>query len=210
MNPKEYDKLIPTAVTSIQVFASASCGIAHVQGKSDCIEHGRSLKRYFLATRAQQYGTMVRYDVVGSSAASFSRLIEGRITICPPGTVMCLLPALAKKAGRKAYIAEDQSNLVTYHWFENHVLEERKSLRFQEVGYDAVPDDGYLDILSDVDTSQLAPEDEPETEDERESVSEATSAAEEPQTTVEYAGRIGAPTEGEPEDENESVLQSES
>jgi len=146
-----YEKIIPTAATSIQIFASASCGIAHVQGASSCIEHGRMLKRHFIQSRSQ-YGTYVRYDVVGSSAASFSRMIEARITICPPGTVMCLLPALGKRASKKAYIAEDVAEKATFHWFEEHVLQERKRLGFEEVGFDAVPDSDYLDIISDVGT----------------------------------------------------------
>lgn len=151
MNYKVYDSIIPTGVKSIQIFASSSCGIDYVESKTDCIEHGRRLKRYFINTRSSQYGTYVRYDVVGSTAASFSRMVNSRILICPPGTISCLLPALAKKAGKKAYIAEDPSEEETFQWMEDHLLKERKRLGFQEVGYDAVPDADYLNIISDVD-----------------------------------------------------------
>jgi len=152
MNFDIYDKIIPfNSTTSIQIFASAGCAKAYVQGNSDCIEHGRRLKRYFLQTRTPKYGTYVRYDVVGSSAASYARMIDARILICPPGTVMCLLPALGKKPGKKAYIAEDPSREATFHWFENHVLEERKRLGFQEMEFDAVAESDFIDIISDVD-----------------------------------------------------------
>mmetsp|Transcript_6167 Transcript_6167/g.9355 ORF Transcript_6167/g.9355 Transcript_6167/m.9355 type:complete len:576 (+) Transcript_6167:62-1789(+) len=146
MNFDVYDKLIPPAARSIQIFASANCAIASVEGRSNCIEHGRRLKKYFLQTRSRQHGTYVRYDVVGSSAASFSRMINSKILICPPGTVMCLLPALSKKAGTKAYVAEDPAHKETYHWFENHVLKERKEIGIQDAGYDAIPDEDFLQI----------------------------------------------------------------
>lgn len=150
MNYDVYDSVIPNGVVSIQIFASASCAVAYVEGRSDCIEHGRRLKRYFIQTRPDTY---VRYDVVGSTAASYARMINARILVCPPGTVMCMLPALGKKAGKKAYIAEDSSEKETYKWFENHILEERKRLGFQEEGFDAVSAADFLDIISDVDTS---------------------------------------------------------
>ena len=147
MNYSVYDKVIPSGVTSIQIFASSSCGLDYVDAKTDCIEHGRRLKRYFKQTRP---GTYVRYDVVGSTAASYTRMINARILVCPPGTIMCLLPALSKKAGKKAYIAEDPSEVETFQWFENHVLAERKALGFQEKGFDDVDESDYLTIISDV------------------------------------------------------------
>ena len=150
MNFEVYNKVIPPAARSIQVFASANCALAAVEGRSNCIEHGRRLKRYFLQTRTQQYGTYVRYDVVGSTAASYARMTNARILICPPGTVMCLLPALSKKAGTKAYIAEDPAHKETFHWFEHDVLEERKNAGIQEAGYD-IEDEDFLDIIDDVD-----------------------------------------------------------
>ena len=152
MNFDVYDKLIPPAARSIQVFASANCAVAAVEGRSNCIEHGRIIKKYFLQTRSQQHGTYVRYDVVGSTAASFSRMINCKILICPPGTVMCLLPALSKQAGTKAYIAEDPAYKETYKWFENHVLKERKEIGIQDAGYDEIAEEQFLDIVSEVDT----------------------------------------------------------
>jgi hypothetical protein len=149
MNYEVYDRVIPSGVTSIQIFASSSCAVDYVGGNTDCIQHGRKLKSYFVQSRPRTY---VRYDVVGSTAASFTRMIQSRILVCPPGTVMCLLPALGKKPGKKAYVAEDPSEEETYRWFENHVLAERKSLGFQEKGYDAVGELDYLDIISDAGT----------------------------------------------------------
>ena len=154
MNYDVYDSVIPKEVKTIQIFASASCAVNYAEGGStDCIEHGRRLKRYFIQTRTQQHDTYVRYDVVGSTAASFSRMIKARILVCPPGTVMCLLPALGKKPGKKAYIAENPSQKLTFQWFEDHLLQERKSLGLQDEGYDAVLDEEFLDIISDVNVS---------------------------------------------------------
>mmetsp|Transcript_219 Transcript_219/g.322 ORF Transcript_219/g.322 Transcript_219/m.322 type:complete len:765 (-) Transcript_219:2068-4362(-) len=156
METAYYDRVITTTPTSIQIFASVSCAVASVQRTSDCIEHGRSLKAYFKRRFAKS--TYVRYDVVASTATSFSRMMSSSILICPPGTVMCLLPALGKLAGKKAYVAEDGSKPATFHWFED-IIEKRKKLGLQRPGYDAVADEDYLIISEEI--TQEVPEDLP-------------------------------------------------
>jgi hypothetical protein len=79
-------------------------------------------------------------------------MINCRILICPPGTVMCLLPALSKKAGKNAYIAEDPAHEETFDWFEHEVLEERKNAGIQDVDYD-IADEEFLNIINDVDST---------------------------------------------------------
>jgi len=145
-----YDSVIPADVTSIQIFASAKCSIASIHGTSDCIEHGRALKAYFKTNPVYiNRITYVRYDIVASTATSYARMMNSKILICPPGTVDCLIPALGKDAGKKAYVAEDGSRPATFHWFENHLLEKRKSIGLQQVGYDAVSDEDYLIISAE-------------------------------------------------------------
>lgn len=85
-----YDKVITERPTSVQIFASASCAIASVQRRSDCIEHGRSLKAYFKLRFPES--TYVRYDIVASTATSFARMMSASKLICPPNTITCLLP----------------------------------------------------------------------------------------------------------------------
>lgn len=84
-----YDGAIPFPPSSIQIFASANCAVASIHKKSDCIEHGRALKAYFKSKYPTSY---VRYDIVASTATSFARMMDAKTLICPPGTVMCLLP----------------------------------------------------------------------------------------------------------------------
>merc|ERR1719330_2345417 len=84
--------------------------------------------------------------------------MSSSVLVCPPGTVMCLLPALGKLAGKKAYVAEDGSKPATFHWFED-VIKKRKDLGLQKPGYDAVADEDYL-IISEEMTEDL-PEDAP-------------------------------------------------
>lgn len=67
---------------------------------------------------------------------------------------MCLLPALGKLAGKKAYIAENGSSPETFHWFE-HLSEKRKHLGLQNVGYDAVADEDYLVISEEITQSSM-------------------------------------------------------
>lgn len=146
MNYSVYDDVMPPELTSIQILASSNCALASVNG-NDCIEHGRRLKRYFLQTRPNTY---IRYDVVGSSAASYTRMIKARILVCPPGTVLCLLPAIAKRADQKSFIAEDSSGVETFRWFENHVLAEKMDLGLQETTFDTVEETDYLKVMTNV------------------------------------------------------------
>lgn len=149
MNYEVYESVLPPLVTSVQIFASSACAIAYAEGRSDCIEHGRRLKKYFI-TSSSVTNAYVRYDIVASTAAMFARMIDSSVLICPPGTVICLLPALAKRAGTRAFIAEDPSSTETYHWFEKEMLEERIKLRLHTVGYDAVDESDYINLLQSV------------------------------------------------------------
>ena len=90
MDVKFYDSVIPLQTSSIQILASPNCAMAHANGKSDCIQYGRALKAHF----KEAFGriTYVRYDIVASTATSYSRMMNSKILICPPGTISCLLP----------------------------------------------------------------------------------------------------------------------
>ena len=149
MNYNVYESVLPPLVTSVQIFATPDCAIAYTEGRSDCIEHGRRLKKYF-KTSSSITQAYIRLDIVASTAAMFARMIDSSVLICPPGTVICLLPALAKRAGTRAFIAEDPSAAETYHWFESQILEERKRLGLDVVGYDAVDENDYMNLLQNV------------------------------------------------------------
>lgn len=114
-----YDENIPSAVTSIQIFLSSSCARASARGQSSCVEHGRRIKRYFIQTRGVVMQTYVRIDVVAATAASFSRMVAVKTLICPPGSVSCLLPAVAKNPGTSAIIVDAMSRPATHAWFEH-------------------------------------------------------------------------------------------
>ncbi len=92
MDMAYYDRVITVPPTSIQILASAKCAFSSIQRTSDCIEHGRALKAYLKARFPLP--TYVRYDIVASTATSFARMMNVKTLICPPGTVMCLLPGM--------------------------------------------------------------------------------------------------------------------
>ena len=127
-----YDHIISEATankpTSIQILISANCALSQINQQSNCVEHGRRLKRHFLQTLTLTKGVYVRIDIVASTAASFSRMLHTKLLICPPGTVGCLLPALAKNPNTKVYIAEHPDRPSTRHWYD-YLLEEHKKTR---------------------------------------------------------------------------------
>ena len=114
-----YDANIPEKVSTIQIFVSASCARASVHHANNCVEHGRRIKRFFMQTRGLYEGTYVRIDVVAATAASFTRMVNVKTLVCPPGSVSCLLPAVAKNPGTKAVIIEASNHPVTFDWFHN-------------------------------------------------------------------------------------------
>mmetsp|Transcript_48951 Transcript_48951/g.147459 ORF Transcript_48951/g.147459 Transcript_48951/m.147459 type:complete len:752 (-) Transcript_48951:62-2317(-) len=129
MSPWVYDKYIPEYVTSIQVFASASCAHAAVHNRHTCIAHGGAVRRYLVSTRRN---AKVRYDVVASTAASYARLIHCHKVICPPGSVGCMLPALVKVPGTTATVASASLSPNTQKWYE-HLAAAQIELETMEV-----------------------------------------------------------------------------
>lgn len=156
MDFQYYNLAIPFTPTSIQIFASANCAAASIKKKSNCIEHGRALKAHF----KQRFPTVyVRYDIVASTATSFARMMNVKILTCPPKTINCILPALAKLAGKKAFIADDGSDPQTSHWFQK-LIEKRKELGLFRVGFDPVSDEDFL-VISEQASMETMPEDLP-------------------------------------------------
>lgn len=62
-------------------------------------------------------GIEVSFDLISSTAAAYSRMILSHILICPPGTITCLFPVLARQATKSSVIFESQDRLSTFHWF---------------------------------------------------------------------------------------------
>lgn len=114
-----YAKHIPSSSQSISILANPLC--ANV---SSCSKHISGLKNYLsqafpkkeINARFLQENENSPY--VASSAASYSRMILSKYLICPPGTVNCLLPALAKEDNTYAVINENQEKPNTWHWFD--------------------------------------------------------------------------------------------
>jgi len=161
-----YDRVIPSDATSVQILLSSSCAISYIQGSSDCVEHGRRLKRHLIQTRTfSSIGTYVRIDVVASSAAAYARMITANVLVCPPGTVNCLLPALAKTGAMSgvpvitedeeakwgsAVVAEDKSRVMTSGWFQSLGVEKRDSFTYNW-GYDHLSGlEHYVTVLENV------------------------------------------------------------
>lgn len=138
-----YAKHIPRSVRSISILANPLCA-----SQATCSKHVFGLRDYLDEQFADQLsatdGVRVLTDsnnpnnmmvelneessrilsndsnnpFVGSSAASYSRMILSKYLICPPGTVNCLLPALAKEDDTYAVISENQDRPQTWRWFD--------------------------------------------------------------------------------------------
>lgn len=139
-----YDANIPEEVSTIQIFVSASCARASVHHANNCVEHGRRIKRFFMQTRGLYSGTYVRIDVVAATAASFTRMVNVKTLICPPGSVSCLLPAVAKNPGTKAVIIEASNHPVTFDWF--HSLKQMDEIKDSVSVYSVNDDLLYMPV----------------------------------------------------------------
>ena len=99
-----YSKHIPEFVSSIHILLHPHCATVKLKTHDYmCVDHGRNLRR-FLALLYPN--SNVHLDIVSSTAATQSRMILAKTLICPPGTVGCLLPALAKAEGTYATMVD--------------------------------------------------------------------------------------------------------
>lgn len=138
-----YTSHIPPFVTSVHILAGSECARAHLENGEACVDHGRKLRHYLSVFYPQAH---VRFDLVASSAAAYSRMVMAKMLMCPPGTVSCLLPALAKPEGTNAVVVEALNRENTYHWFTT--LQETQAGNAQHV--DAIDLDHIQVVTVDV------------------------------------------------------------
>lgn len=81
-----------------------------------CSKYAFELRDY-LSNHFIDKGVEVSFEIVASTAAAYSRMILSHILICPPNTVSCLFPALAKEQSKTAVILESPQLGTTFHWF---------------------------------------------------------------------------------------------
>mmetsp|Transcript_30165 Transcript_30165/g.89729 ORF Transcript_30165/g.89729 Transcript_30165/m.89729 type:complete len:1079 (-) Transcript_30165:43-3279(-) len=102
-------------VTSIQILSTGSCATAKPKANGDqCLSHGQTLKGEL---EAHFPNAIVRHDIVSSTNAAYSRMILAKLLVCPPETIQCLIPAMAKEEGTIAKIFEGSAWPGTWKFF---------------------------------------------------------------------------------------------
>ncbi len=116
-----FTKYVPQHATRIDILSGPTCAsgklamsMSNYQTPS-CLEYGTELREY-LYTHFRDYAVEVTFSLLSSTAASFSRMIQTNTLICPPETMSCLLPALAKERIKNTVIFESPSS-STYDWY---------------------------------------------------------------------------------------------
>jgi len=114
-----YSHHIPSYVTSIHILVNPLC-VANTSNNDDnhnhnpCIIHALKVQS-FLSMLYSNINTEIY--VMGSTAATFSRMINSHILLCPPCTPTCILPAISKKIQTNAILLDDSH--YTYQWLTN-------------------------------------------------------------------------------------------
>jgi len=120
-----YQEHISPAVTHISILSGPSCAQGHLlsggiamqmKGGILCAKYAFELRDY-LSNHFIDKGVEVSFEIVASTAAAYSRMILSHTLICPPNTVSCLFPALAKEQSKTAVILESPQLGTTFHWF---------------------------------------------------------------------------------------------
>ena len=116
-----YRQFIPPYITQIEIMSGPNCAkgklavsMSQFQSMS-CLQHGAELRDY-LHDNYQDQAVDVSFNLLSSTAAQYTRMIQTNTLICPPNTISCLFPALAKDKIKKAVLFEITGS-STYHWF---------------------------------------------------------------------------------------------
>jgi len=105
-----YTSHLPPLAKRVSIISSPTCVVSE-----NCYTYGFQLKKHL---HENFHGMNVSFDLISSTATAYSRMIMAHILICPPGTITCLLPALARQDTKKSIIFESSSQLSTFHWFK--------------------------------------------------------------------------------------------
>ena len=119
MSLLQIQKNIPKSAKVISILASPLC----VRSKwEEGFQEGESCMDY-VNTMSENLQTLypdaeVSSDVPVSTAASTSRMIRSKNLICPPGTISCALPALAKEEDTFAVVGESARRAATEQFYD--------------------------------------------------------------------------------------------
>ena len=113
-----YQQQIPLTATHISILARPDCvkgTLGTVDQAISCVQYGMELRQYLQGHYKDE--VEVSFDLVSSTATSYSRMILSHTLVCPPGTISCLMPALAKQFSKETIFFESPEKTSTYHWF---------------------------------------------------------------------------------------------
>lgn len=113
-----YQQYIPLTATHVSILARPDCAkgtLGSVDQAISCVQYGMELRQYLQGHYKD--GVEVSFDLVSSTATAYSRMILSHALVCPPGTISCLFPALAKESSKEAIMFESSDRTSTYHWF---------------------------------------------------------------------------------------------
>jgi len=114
-----FSETLPNEATHVSIMTSPSCAISTLGDLSDvsksCYSYGLGLKRY-LEKKLPEIG--ISFDLVSSTATAYSRMIQTHFLVCPPGTITCLFPALAREKSKPTVVFESEIRPNTFHWFK--------------------------------------------------------------------------------------------
>ena len=101
-----YAERIPASISSIFVVVHQQCG--------DCVKHGKFVADFLgdMYPRAT-----VHFEILGSTALVYSRLMGAPYLLCPP-TTACLLPALMRDVSYKTFVGDSPA---VFSWFHGAV-----------------------------------------------------------------------------------------
>jgi len=123
-----YLQNISPQATHVSILSGPKC-VNGKLGEKSCIAYGEELEIY-LKRHYNDAGVKVSFELVSSTAAAYARMILAHTLVCPPGTVSCLLPAIAKQ--KTAIVMEIPQEVSTYHWF-THFGKAAKNVKVLEL-----------------------------------------------------------------------------
>jgi len=106
--------------THVSIISSPRCSES-ILGNINCLKYASDLQRYLqnYLNEIHFNEIEVSFDLVSSTAAAYSRMIQTHNLLCPPGSITCLIPALARQVTKPTIIFECIDDPSTFHWFKS-------------------------------------------------------------------------------------------
>lgn len=114
VNYTAYLNYIPASASSITILSGPLCAKAYLKTGQLCSDYGAGLANFLsqsypsLTSTGFKNGPGVVFQIAASTAGIASRLALSQLSICPPHTTSCYLPALSRVAG-SSIVLEDPS-----------------------------------------------------------------------------------------------------